>query len=89
MAPPVNVPGSGPEQTVFMVLFGAGFLVALVGYLTGARTLRLAGILLIFGATAVLLVDVFKYSAAAAAPVSSALREAGGGSPATGGDGAR
>lgn len=89
MAPPVNFPSSGPEQTVFMVMFGAGFLVALIGYLTGSRTLRLAGILLIFGATAVLLVDVFTFSTAAAAPLSSTLREAGAGSPATGGEGAR
>ena len=74
MAPPVNFPGSGPEQTLFMMLFGTGFVVALIGYLTGVRTLRLVGIVLIFGATAALLVDVFRFSAAAVAPVSSALR---------------
>jgi hypothetical protein len=70
-------------------MFGAGFLVALVGYMTGSRTLRLAGILLIFGATAVLLVDVFTVPTAAAASLSSTPRDAGLGAPATGGEGVR
>ncbi len=70
----MNFPGQGPDQTVFMVLFGLGFLISLVGYLTGSRTLRLVGIVLIFGATGVLLADVAATAAAIAAPVSSIAR---------------
>jgi hypothetical protein len=77
MAPPVNFPSQGPDQTVFMVMFGLGFLVALLGYLTGSRTLRLAGIVLLFAATGVLLVDVFTTSASGAATVSSISHLAG------------
>ncbi len=73
MAPPVNFPAQGPDQTVFMVLFGLGFLISLIGYLTGSRTLRLVGIVLIFGATGVLLADVAA-TATIVAPVSSIAR---------------
>jgi hypothetical protein len=60
-----------------MVMFGLGFLVALLGYLTGSRTLRLTGIVLLFAATGVLLADVFTISASGAARVSSISHLAG------------
>ncbi len=59
MAPRTTFPGSGPDQTVFMLLFALGFAVGVLGHLSGSRTLRLAGILLVFVATAVLVGDVF------------------------------
>ena len=62
MPPRTTFPGSGPDQTLFMLLFALGFAIAVLGYLTGSRTLRLAGILMIFVATAVLMGDVFSSS---------------------------
>lgn len=59
MAPRTTFPAGGPDQTLFMVLFGLGFAIAVVGYLSGSKTLRLAGILMLFFATGLFVVDVF------------------------------
>ena len=58
LAPPTNFPGSGPDQSLFMLLFGLGFLLGVIGYLTGSKTLRLVGIVMIFFATALFVSDV-------------------------------
>jgi hypothetical protein len=58
VAPPTNFPSGGPDQTLFMVLFGIGFALGVFGYLVGSKTLRLAGILMVFFATALLIGDV-------------------------------
>lgn len=62
MPPPTSFPGSGPDQTLFMLLFALGFAIGVLGYLSGSRTLRLAGILMVFVATAIFLGDVFSSS---------------------------
>jgi hypothetical protein len=59
LAPPQNFPGTGPDLTLFMMLLGLGFALGLLGYLTGSKTLRLVGILLVMAATGVLMVTVF------------------------------
>jgi hypothetical protein len=75
LSPPLNFPSSGPDQTVFMLLFALGFGLAVLGYLSGSRTLRLAGILLIFVATGVLMADVLG-SPSAGARLSSSVHAA-------------
>jgi hypothetical protein len=45
-----------------MLLFALGFAIAVLGYLSGSKTLRLVGILMIFVATAILMGDVFSSS---------------------------
>ncbi len=45
-----------------MVLFALGFVIAVIGYLSGFKSLRLAGIMLVFVATAVLMADVLSGS---------------------------
>ena len=82
MAPPQNFPGSGPDLTVFNVLFAAGIALALLGYLTGSARLRMAGILLLFAATAVLLTFVLLPSVYAMAAISSVAHLAGARAPA-------
>jgi hypothetical protein len=77
VAPPINFPSAGPDLTVFNVLFVAGVVLALLGHLTGSARLRVAGILLLFGATAALLAIVFLTPALAAATVSSFPHPAG------------
>jgi hypothetical protein len=62
VAPPTTFPSGGPDQTLFMVLFGIGFALAVLGYLVGSTTLRLAGILVVFFATALLISDVLTTS---------------------------
>lgn len=59
MTPRTNFPGTGPDQTLFFTLLGIGFALGVLGYLLGSRTLRLAGILLMFVATGVFVSDVF------------------------------
>jgi predicted membrane protein len=85
VAPPVNFPAAGPDLTVFNILFVAGVVLALLGYLTGSRRLRTLGILLLFGATAALFAIVFLTPALAAATVSSVFHLAG--APALAGEG--
>ncbi len=58
MIPRTTFPGSGPDQTLFFILFAVGFALALLGHLTTLRALRLVGIVVIFVATAILLGDV-------------------------------
>ena len=58
MPPRTNFPGTGPDQTLFFMLFGIGFVLGVIGYLVGSRTLRLAGILLVFVATGIFVSDV-------------------------------
>ena len=41
------------------MLFGIGFALGIIGYLVGSRTLRVAGIALVFIATGVIVSDVF------------------------------
>jgi hypothetical protein len=62
LPPRTTFPGSGPDQTLFMLLFALGFAIGVLGYLSGSRTLRLVGILMIFVATAILIGDVFSSS---------------------------
>ncbi len=59
MSPRTNFPGTGPDQTVFFMLFGIGFALGVIGYLLGSKTLRVAGILLVFIATGIFVSDVF------------------------------
>jgi hypothetical protein len=58
LTPRTTFPGAGPDQTLFMVLFGIGFAVAILGYLANSKTLRLVGIVVVFFATALLFRDV-------------------------------
>jgi hypothetical protein len=62
LPPRTTFPGSGPDQTLFMLLFALGFAIAVLGYLSGSKTLRLTGIVMIFVATAILMADVFSSS---------------------------
>jgi hypothetical protein len=61
LAPRTNFPGGGPDQTVFFTLLGIGFALGVLGYLIGSRTLRLAGILMMFVATGIFVSDVFTF----------------------------
>jgi Flp pilus assembly protein TadB len=55
-------PGRGPEQSgdfevspsLFIALFGVGFLIAALGHLTGSRALVAAGVVLVLVATILL-----------------------------------
>ena len=58
MAPRSTFPASGPDQTLALVIFLLGLAVGVLGYLTGSTTLRLAGIVMMFFATALLMADV-------------------------------
>jgi hypothetical protein len=52
-------PGSGPDQggdfevspSVFIVLFGLGFVIATLGHIVRSRTLVASGVILVFVAT--------------------------------------
>jgi len=60
---PTSFPGGGPGElerllSIFYYLFGAGFLVAVVGHLAGSRTLVTAGIALVFLGTAAFFVAI-------------------------------
>jgi hypothetical protein len=77
VAPPVNFPGTGPDLMVFNVLLIAGVVLALLGHMTGSRQLRIAGIVLLFCATAAFFALVFVSSAFGAAAISSALHPEG------------
>jgi hypothetical protein len=58
LPPRTNFPGVGPDQTLFFTLLGIGFALGVLGYLVGSRTLRAAGILMMFVATGVFVGDV-------------------------------
>lgn len=60
---PTNYPGGGPGDlerllSAFYLLFGGGFLIAVIGHLAGSRTLVMAGIALVFLGTAAFFVAV-------------------------------
>jgi LPXTG-motif cell wall-anchored protein len=59
LPPRTNFPGTGPDQTLFFMLLGIGFALGVLGYLVGSRTLRAAGIVTMFVATAIFVGDVF------------------------------
>ena len=63
---PSNFPGGGSEDLeslllAFYVLFGTGFLVGILGHLFDSKTLRAAGIALVFIGTAVFFVAVGRF----------------------------
>ena len=62
---PSNFPGGSEDLesllSAFYVLFGAGFLVGVLGHLFDSKTLRAAGIALVFIGTAVFFVAVGRY----------------------------
>lgn len=62
MTPRTNFPGAGPDQTLFFMLFGIGFVLGVVGYLLNSKTIRLAGILTVFVATSIFIADVLETS---------------------------
>ena len=60
---PTGYPGGGPGDlerllSVFYILFGSGFVIAVIGHLAGSRTLVMAGIILVFLGTAAFFVAV-------------------------------
>ena len=60
---PDSFPGGGPDDlerllNAYYLLFGSGFLIALVGHLFQSRTLVLAGIILVFLGTGAFFVAV-------------------------------
>jgi hypothetical protein len=65
----ISLPGLGQEGpddlqrllTIFYLMMGGGFLIAITGHIFKSRTLVLAGILLIFIGTAVFMVAVGSY----------------------------
>ena len=57
--PRTTFPGTGPDQTLFFMLFAIGFALAVLGYLLGSKTLRLVGIVVVCFSTALLFRDVF------------------------------
>ncbi len=59
MSPRTSFPGTGPDQTLFFLLFGIGFALGVIGYLLGSKTVRLAGIVTMFFATGIFVADVF------------------------------
>jgi hypothetical protein len=61
--PPLPSPGEGSDSfrrwlSLFAVLMGLGFVIAIVGHLFKFRPLVLTGIVMVFGATAIFLVAV-------------------------------
>ena len=62
---PSNFPGGSDELesllSAFYVLFGAGFLVGVLGHLFDSKTLRVVGIALVFIGTAVFFVAVGRF----------------------------
>lgn len=59
LSPRTNFPGAGPDQMLFFTLLGIGFALGVFGYLLGSKTLRAAGIIMMFVATGVFVSDVF------------------------------
>lgn len=65
----ISLPGldqEGPDDlqrllTIFYLMMGGGFLIAITGHIFQSRTLVLSGILLIFIGTAVFMVAVGSY----------------------------
>ena len=65
----ISLPGLGQEGpddlqrllTIFYLMMGGGFLIAVTGHIFKSRTLVLSGILLIFIGTAVFMVAVGSY----------------------------
>ena len=60
---PDNFPGGGPDALerlldAYYLLFGAGFLVAVIGHILQSRTLVIAGIILVFLGTGAFYVAV-------------------------------
>ena len=60
---PDSFPGGGPDDlerllNAYYLLFGGGFLIAVLGHLFQSRTLVLAGIILVFLGTAAFFVAV-------------------------------
>ena len=62
---PSNYPGGSADLesllSAFYVLFGAGFLVGVLGHLFDSKTLRAAGIALVFMGTAVFFFAVGRF----------------------------
>ena len=65
----INLPGLGQEGpddlqqllTIFYLMLGGGFLIGIAGHMFKSRTLVIAGIVLIFGGTAVFMVAIGSY----------------------------
>ena len=65
----ISLPGLGQEGpddlerllTIFYLMMGGGFLIAITGHIFKSRTLVMSGILLIFIGTAVFMVAVGSY----------------------------